>query len=151
MTPAEQMREAAAKACEDADNVSPENVDALQMARDIRALPLPEDAPLTMQTYMRLRTVMLRLDEGEAHSQFADDLRDAMDPLWHALTPTERVLVDAEAPLTMLARDVAREWRDYRDDGSLLVPHEAFIDALTALLDAMAEGWDVVEEGEGDG
>ena len=62
-----------------------------------------------------------------------------------------RALPLPEEALTLLARDVAREWRDYRDDGSLLVPHEAFIDALTALLDAMAEGWDVVEEGEGDG
>lgn len=100
MTPAEQMREAAAVAAESCACAAPNPTwSAAQesIADAIRALPLPEEA------------------------------------------------------LTPLARDVAREWRDYRDDGSLLVPHEAFIDALTALLDAMAEGWDVVEEGEGDG
>lgn len=46
-----------------------------------------------------------------------------------------------------LAQAAAKEWRAYRDDPALLVPHEGCVDALTALLDATAEGWDVVEEG----
>jgi hypothetical protein len=102
MTPAEQMREAAAV--------------------------VVEDRPIRLMT------------EAEAHEARAD------------LAAAIRALPLAEeAPdVGALARATAKEWQAYRDDPSLLVPHEEFIDALTALLNATAEGWDVVE-GEGDG
>lgn len=45
-----------------------------------------------LEAYLAMERQMLRLDEiGDA---YADDLRDAMDPLWHRLSPEERAFLN---------------------------------------------------------
>jgi hypothetical protein len=46
-----------------------------------------------LDAYLSLERNMLRLDD--LGDQLADRLRDAMDPIWHALTDEEHALLDA--------------------------------------------------------
>ena len=45
-----------------------------------------------LEAYLALEREMLRLDE--AGDEYADALRDAMDPLWHLLGPEERAFLN---------------------------------------------------------
>lgn len=43
-----------------------------------------------LTAYLALETAMLALDEDPLAHSLADDLRDAMDPVWHSLAPEEK-------------------------------------------------------------
>lgn len=74
-----------------------------------------------MQTYLRLRHVMQQLDKDG--SSLAEDLRDAMDPLWHALTDAERAQVDASIVLAETQHTLFR-WQDPTNKECHLTVHK---------------------------
>jgi len=135
VTPAE-MREAAAVLVEDADDIAPEDVGALNdLAAAIRALPLPEEA-LTARGKLR------RVDDMRLATEWSGTVRRVgryqrsgmvLGEWWPSAT---RENLDAWDAVT---------------DGRV-TPHPSREAARTWVLDTLrAEGWDVVEEGEGDG
>lgn len=106
----------------------------------------------------RIGRAVERLGLGDAADCSVDDpdlgYLTAIEDLHNAAANarlSRAALAAALTKIDALARATAKGWQAYRDDPSLLVPHEEFINALTTLLNATAEGWDVVEEGEGDG
>ena len=63
-----------------------------------------------LQAYLRLERALLELEDLD--DPFADRLRDAMDPLWYALTDEEHAMLDArgmmvtgDAPLKLIIGD----------------------------------------------
>lgn len=56
-------------------------------------IDIPADATPRLRAYLLCEAATLALDE--ATKALADELRDAMDPLWDALTEAERAWLNA--------------------------------------------------------
>ena len=132
MTPAE-MREAAAQVAEDIDDVWPS-----QTAAAIRAIPLPEEALTPREKLRRVR---------EARELLATARIAFVPPGAGYVTDAataERIGDWRPTQLYVLTKE--KPWGQRPPQGCTVT------DARTWVLDTLrAEGWDVVEEGEGDG
>lgn len=108
------------------------------LAAAIRALPLPEEAPLTPRE--KLRRVR------EAREVLATVRVATVGPGY------EFALDEGTGHLVGGWRRYVAAWARPKDEPTRWAPGCELSDARTWVLDTLrAEGWDVVEEGEGDG
>jgi hypothetical protein len=141
MTPEDQLRERIAAALQ-----SRHGTNAVRITTDndpLKTVGLPSGASTMPRTYTTLSRAMLELDG--INPKVADDLRDRMDTIWHALTESERALIDARTEGAWSACAVV----GLDHDRTTVSHRENELDALVSLAIALgldADGGDPLDE-----
>jgi hypothetical protein len=141
MTPEDQLRERIAAALQ-----SRHATDSVRVTTNVNVLSVPTDATgmgTALRTYLFLERAMVELDG--INPKVADDLRDRMDTIWHALTESERALLDARTEGAWSACAVV----GLDHDRTTVSHRENELDALVSLAIALgldADGGDPLDE-----
>jgi hypothetical protein len=137
MKPEEQLRERITAALQ-----SRHATDSVRVTTNVNVLSVPTDATgmgTALRTYLFLERAMVELDG--INPKVADDLRDRMDTIWHALTESERALLDARTEGAWSACAVV----GLDHDRTTVSHRESELDALVSLAIALgldADGTD---------